>query len=133
MGVWNKILGYRDFRKLNDMQSSITWKMSLSENIDYSKGLIFFKSKRQQTWLITSNTKVYCVLDDIVSDMFEIKWAIGKKELWDGQNLKIEIIPNYKENTGLISFGNNHKNWLYSKNLFINEDELRDAIKNLII
>lgn len=137
MTFFSKILGYRDFAKLEDIKASIPLKFTISdnENLDKVGSLIFFKTKRQQTWLIASNQNLYCVLDDILSDKFEVRWKITKDELVDSLGeviLQIEIDSSFRENSGRIDFGHNHKNWLYSKNLFPSPDKLKKDIEALI-
>lgn len=137
MMFFSKILGYRDFAKLEDIKTRISSNLTNSDNetLENAGTLIFFKTKRQQTWLIATNQNLYCVLDDIVSDKSEVRWRISKDKLIDNLGkviLKIEIDSSFKENSGRIDFGYNHKNWLYSKNLFPSPEKLKNEIEALI-
>ena len=63
MALINKILGYRDFSKLEDIKNYIASNYSLEpgENILTAEGIIIFQTSRQKTWLIASEKKLFCV------------------------------------------------------------------------
>lgn len=137
MTFFGKILGYRDFAKLETIKMAISSKLQLTsgETLDKAGTLIFFKTQRQQTWLLVSNKNLYCILDDIQTDNAEIRWQMTKADLFDNSKnfkLKIKIISEYKEKSGLIDFGANHPNWLYSKDLYQSAEKLRTDIEELI-
>lgn len=137
MALINKILGYRDFSKLEDIKNYINSAYSLDseENINNAEGLILFQTSRQKTWLIASEKKLFCVLDDIENDSFEVRWQMDKFDLIKEQGLSLEINtnPNYSPSTGSVDLGNNHKEWLYSKKLYRSEAELKSSISKLIL
>lgn len=137
MALINKILGYRDFSKLEDIKNYIASNYSLEpgENILTAEGIIIFQTSRQKTWLIASEKKLFCVLDDIENDSFEVRWQMSKTDLFQGRNLNFEVKvnPNYSPTTGSVDLGNNHKEWLYSKKLYRSEAELKNSISDLIL
>lgn len=136
MPFLRRILGYRDFTKFDDIKNEIVSKYGEEpDKLDKNRALIFFKTKRQKTWLVATNNKLFCVLDDILTDKFEIRWHLDINEVIDeGGNLilDISIESNYKEKSGRIDFGPNHKNWLYSKQLYPSSENLKSDIKNLV-
>lgn len=139
MSFLSKILGYRDFSKKNEILEELRKykfeKFGDSENLDDTHHLIFFKTRRQQTWLVATNQNLYCVLDDISLNTFDIKWNISKQNLIDQDKviLTISVVSEYSENSGKINFGERHKGWLYSKSIFKEPKELKQAIHNLLM
>ncbi|MBL4898808.1 MAG: hypothetical protein JKX76_04055 [Colwellia sp.] len=134
MGFLSNILGFRDFSKREEIKRKIA-SLKIDEDVEAADSLIFFKTSKQQTWLIATNKNLYCVLDDIAKDTFEVRWSLLKRELI-GENgsiaLKILLNPAYKEKSGRIDFGYKHIGWLYSKHLFSSSSELKERIKILI-
>ena len=132
----NRILGYRDFHKRNEIIEFIKNKFNPTdkEKIESSEEIILFRTSRQQTWLIVSNTTVYCILDDKEKKSILFKWKMNKEELIDSVgNFNLNISTgDYKGNTGTINFGEQHKGWLYSKKLFQNENDLINNFKNKV-
>ena len=132
----NRILGYRDFHKRNEIIEFIKNKFNPTdkEKIESSEEIILFRTSRQQTWLIVSNTTVYCILDDKEKKSILFKWKMNKEELIDSVgNFNLNISTgDYKGNTGTINFGEQHKDWLYSKKLFQNEKDLINNFKNMV-
>ena len=83
--VFNRLLGYRAFCTKEDIIEFIINEQDVqqTEDIDNADDLVIFSTSRQTTWLIISNTTVYCVLDDI--EKAYIKKAL---ELTDGNKQK---------------------------------------------
>jgi hypothetical protein len=139
MSFISKILGYRDFSKKDDIIEELKKyrfeDFGGNESFDNVRYLIFFKTKRQQTWLFASSENLYCVLDDISLDTIEVKWNIGKYNMVfeDKFILKVNINHNHSEKSGKIDFGDHHKGWLYSKELFQNPIALQESIINLVM
>ena len=136
MTFLNNILGYRDFHKSMEIDKYISSQYEHVEQDAFSNvaTLIFFKSKRQQTWLCVSKNHLYCILDDITNDNLVVRWKMDRSEIIveNNVNLKINIDPAYRETTGLISFSEKHRNWLYSKKMFPYPNLLRESILALI-
>ncbi|PIF69449.1 hypothetical protein [Flavobacterium sp. 2] len=139
MNFISKILGYRDFSKKNEIIEELK-KYNFSdfgdkEKLDNVNQLIFFQTRRQQTWLFASNENLYCVLDDITLNSFEIKWNIIKSKLIHNEEvvLKLIIDDSFSEKSGKIDFGKQHKGWLYSKSIFKKPLELEESIHNLLL
>ena len=140
MALFKNILGFRDFSKIEEIKDYIKLNFPLnlsyenSEDLDNSLELLLFETTRQKTWLLCSNFRFFCILDDIAKDTFLIRWQLAKQEIIRNESLilPININPEYKKNAGLIDFGPSHKNWLYSKSLFPNANELKNGIIDLI-
>ena len=90
--------------------------------------LKIFSTSLQQTWLVATPKRIYCVLDDIEKkeSVEIIKWHMTKLEFIAKFNtIKVR---NKSDRTGIIDFTDKHQAWLYSKNLFENyEDGIRGA------
>ena len=128
MSFFRKILGYRDFECINSIKEFLIKKALISgarESLDY---LLLFKTSKQRTWILADATSVFCFLDDTSKDSFELRWKEHKENLKDN----ISINWDYKPGTGTIDFGQNHKRWLCTKNLFQNKEHLSNEIEKLI-
>ena len=137
MAILNNILGYRDFSPIEVIKDFISRNLPSepSENIGSAKELLLFETTRQKTWLLVSNLRLFCILDDIAKDTFEVRWVMKKSEIIEAGKiiLPIAVHPEYKENTGLIDFGEKQKDWLFSKSLFSTAAKLKSAIEDLIV
>ncbi len=136
MSFFNKLLGFRDFLKQEQIKEFISSKFFLyqDESIINAEVLLFFETTRQKTWLIATDRRLFCVLDDIDKESCEVRWFLTKDQLiYENKvNLDIKINPNYKESIGLVDFGKNHAGWLYSKKIFPSKDRLNKIIIDLI-
>jgi hypothetical protein len=137
------MLGYRRFSEEKELRSAVLEKEG-TEHFEQAEngveGLLFFESKLQRTWLFATQENIFCVLDDVRKQQYEIRWTITKNYLQReffliSTNLQdefLQINPNYKEKSGQINFGKDHKKWLYSKRLYPNPDILKQDIYELI-
>lgn len=129
-------LGYREFYSESQIRDCITSsKNFISEKEDYNnaKLLLIFETLKQKTWLVTTEIRLYCVLDDIRKPSPNINWSLGKDKLISDNNIVLDIKSKDKnKTTGLVDLGSNHKNWLYSKRLFENYD-IENSVKQLLI
>ena len=135
MGFWEKVLGFRDFIKQEEIKEEIKKSkyFSLQEDLEKVKSLIFFETKTQKTWLLASDKRLYCILDDISKETTKINWSELKENIYRDNNLLIDLtFHEYKERTGKVNFGKNHKGWLYTKRLFKNETDFRERFENLV-
>lgn len=100
--------------------------------------LMFFQTQVQQTWLIRTEKRLYCILDDLRKPTAHVNWSTSINDLvaTDGKKLRIDITVRERDNgskqTGLLDIGPNHKNWLYSKKLFTSEPPER-IVSRLIL
>ncbi len=97
-----------------------------------SQIFLFFKTSKQRTYLVATEVRLYCILDDSRTSEPHINWSMGKKELVENGALKISISARNKGKTsGFVDIGEKHKDWLYSKDLFRSkaiEEEMKSFI-----
>ncbi len=127
-----KLLGRRDFYSMNDIINFVRNSKNYSDdNLKKAEALKIFLTSKQKIWLISTNKRMYCILDDNRKDEPKVKWSIPKSVMLSGNETSIEIKSrDYSENSGLLSIGEN-KGWLYSKKLFKGSD-IKKEIENLI-
>ncbi len=89
--------------------------------------LLIFQTKKQQTWLISTNRQLFCILDDEDTRRSRklIQWRISLDEA------EPIIVRFYKPDVGLINIGK-HENWLYSVRLHPIPNQLETEIHSLI-
>lgn len=93
---------------------------------------IIFRTAIQHTWLVATNVRLYNILDDIRKETPNINWSIPKSQLM-GSSATVKIgIRTSKMASGLVDFGDRHRNWLYSKDLFEEKSPI-ESINELII
>ncbi|WPC75858.1 hypothetical protein [Vibrio porteresiae] len=122
------------FRNKNQIYKEIcNFKNDYSNTNEEFKLLNIFSTSKQRTYLASKGDFVYCVLDDARKSSAKVVWAMPKKLFIEKNGkLKIRLNPRDKtENTGVIDFGSQHKNWLYSKHLF-RKSSLEENIKKII-
>jgi hypothetical protein len=129
MKLFRSILGYRDFNKLNSIKDFLVSRnLVTSREVDSLKHIMLFNTSKQRTWLLADNEFVYCFLDDTTKDSFEFRWKETKSNLKG----KIIVNPNVKPKVGIVDFGQNHKRWYYSKDLYSSESEVLRGINELL-
>jgi len=107
------------------------------EKLDQAIALKIFKTTIQQTWLVSTNERLYNILDDNRKDSLNINWSIPKIDIITNNKVSIDITTrDYKERSGLVHIGPKHKNWLYTKELFKDSDikkEIHDLITRAML
>lgn len=98
---------------------------------DAARALLVFRTSKQQTWLVATSKRLYCVLDDLPKDRANVNWSLGRNVLFDEQNkfsAHIDVRPR-TERTGLLDIGPK-RNWLLTKGLFAEApaDSIREFI-----
>ena len=114
------------FRTVEEIKESI--RQSKNYRLDRSDPagalpLLIYQTRLQQTWLIKTLIRLYCVLDDLRKPEPHVNWSMAMSEVLDGAgNIKMGIAARppaaSSETAGQIDFGPNHKNWLFSTKLF---------------
>ena len=136
MKLSNRILGYRRFRSEEDIRNLIkrSKNYNSSEELpEHAKSLLFFQISKQQTWLVSTSIRLYCILDDIRKPAPKLQWSVAKKTLMSDSNNIFTISTRPKtEKTGLVDIGPQHKNWLYTKSFF-HSISIEKQIRNLLI
>lgn len=88
---------------------------------------LLFKTKRQRTWLVTTDRRLFCILDDENTQASGrlIQWRILLEEA-----NPISAIP-HKPTVGLINIGE-RRNWLYSRRLHPSTKGLENEVATMI-
>ena len=105
---------------------------SNAEAPERSNALLIFNISSQHTWLVATEKRLYCILDDIRKPKPHINWSMKREDII--QNNRIAICLRVKDknrNTGLIDIGEKHKGWLFSKKLFLSQP-IETMIKKIL-
>lgn len=120
----------RRFLEANEIAQSITMSKNFSlDGTDPNEAfaLLFFQTRKQQTWLVRTGKRLYCILDDIRKPAPHINWSMAMDDVVNtaDNTLKVEIgvreRSNVSRSSGLLDIGSSHRDWLYSKKLFASE------------
>ncbi len=113
----------------------------LAEGESIVSELLIFKTRTQQTWLVFSNQRIFCLLMNIdpVSidgmpakpEMKQMRRAVVKLQWKEPVDLNIKIKAYTVEGSHRVDIGS-HKRWLYSKKLFPSGAILESAILSKI-
>lgn len=133
------LLGRGEFKSPSEVIHSIRESPDFdpqNENLANAEALLIFQTSKQQTWLVATRARLYCVLDDLRRSFRPVRWSLGGKELMTDGNLTAKISArDSNERIGLLNIGD-RRNWLYSKKLFTSksiEDEVKDLIRRQIV
>jgi hypothetical protein len=91
-----------------------------------------FQTSRQTTWLFVADAGLRCQLDDKTKAGESPQWTLSPeqcKRILDERRYGVN--PTYKMRTGLFRIGT-HRNWLYSKKLFSDPQDLEMTIEELL-
>ncbi|VVB85172.1 Pentapeptide repeats (8 copies) [uncultured archaeon] len=132
--IFKDFLGRRDYLSKDEIIEFV----KNSKNYDSSREklaetavLLIFQTTKQQTWLVSTNEKLYCILDDNRENKPYIDWSIPKRVLIEGKSLSKEIkIREHSDDIGIVDIGPK-KDWFYSKKLFKNSD-IKTSIIHLV-
>ncbi len=118
-----------DFRSESEIKNLVKKSKNYkNEDVANSKILNFFNTSKQRSYLVTTDEMVYCIVDDSRKNEAKINWSMGK-ELFASQSITLK---DKTVRTGLVNFGEKHKNWLYTKSIFNNEDNMKNSISKLL-
>lgn len=135
MDVRKFFLGEAEFEPANEISRKIRESKNFdpkSENPEQTQSLLIFQTSKQQTWLVASRARLYCILDDVNRSFTRVQWSMEKNELVSGRRVTVTISVNDKSpTTGTVDIGD-HKAWLYSKKLFPQQD-MESRIRQLIL
>jgi hypothetical protein len=135
MSVASFLLGRRPFAE----RSEIIEFVKNSENYDPEKddlskadALLIFQTSKQQTWLVSSSERLYCILDDLRKDKPHINWSMPKATIISAGKINLQIKTRDETvNSGLVDIGPTHTNWYFSKRLF-SKVPIKKSIYDLI-
>lgn len=90
-----------------------------TEDLTRAEALLIFITSKQQTWLVSTSERLYCILDDIRKDEPHINWSISRSRIFQDNVPTISLEARDKtELTGFLDIGDTHRGWLYTKRLF---------------
>lgn len=133
MEIRKFLLGRGDFKSPREIIDVVKgYAGDGSEGFDDAEALLIFQTSTQQTWLVVTNTTLYCVLDDLNKSSTKVQWSSPATELKRaGQKLSDISVRDKNDRVGLLQIGK-HKNWLYSKKLFAGENVV-DRVSNILV
>jgi hypothetical protein len=101
------------------------------EDTAHAEALLIFQTSKQQTWLVATQARLYCVLDDLCKSFTRVQWSIPIEKLVANGEVTIPITTSDKTwKTGRLNIGE-RRNWLFSKKLFTSEP-IESRVRNLI-
>ncbi|MBL4762056.1 MAG: hypothetical protein JKY93_05075 [Gammaproteobacteria bacterium] len=104
-----------------------------NENLQSTDLLIFFSTSKQRTYLVATKKRLYCILDDSRKDSPHLNWSMSINNVVDSDGLLFSITAKDKSKaTGLVDISNKHKNWLFSKDLFVSKN-IEESMKAFIV
>jgi hypothetical protein len=140
MGFVPFVLGQRDFYSEQQIKESIRDSKNFDptkENPSDADALLIFETSKQQTWIVSTSERLYCILDDIREEKPHINWSMQRDRVLSQDQLLLEIeTKEHTNTTGLVDIGTDHKNWLYSKKLFASksvDENIRELIKKQML
>ena len=100
---------------------------SLAENESVEKALLIYSTELQQTWLVSTRNRVFCLLNEKETrkDRQFISWNASK------DSLKPISTHKYKKYTGLLDL-KNHAGWLYTYRLFPQPEDILRKVHELL-
>ena len=122
------------FRPEKEIKDWITRSKNYEKEDPNSAHLLeFFSTSKQRTYLVSTPKRMYCILDDSRKDNPHINWSIARNELEKDDKIIMTISTSEKtENTGLVDIGPRHKNWLFTRSLFL-QTSIANSIQQLIL
>ncbi|MCH8905525.1 MAG: hypothetical protein IH840_00420 [Candidatus Heimdallarchaeota archaeon] len=102
------------------------------EDSNSAETILLFSTSKQKTWLIVTNRRMYCILDDIRKNKPLIAWSKPKSALTKDNEVYLDITAQDKtDEVGIVNIGPKMKNWYYTKSLF-DKTKLSASIKGTI-
>lgn len=85
--------------------------------------LLLYQTRIQQTWLVKTTKRLYCLLDYVRKPEPNVNWSMPMSEVADPNGelkLAVKAHPpsDADQTSGTVDFGPNHRDWLYSTKLF---------------
>lgn len=137
MKLVKSLLGYRNFWGEDEIKKLITKSKnfdSANESPSSALSLLIFQTSKQQTWIVSSSKRLYCILDDIRKPRPKIQWSSKKQSLSPDGNYESVIVTHPKsEKSGLVDIGTKRRNWLFTKRFFTSssiEEQIANLLKN---
>jgi hypothetical protein len=92
------------------------------ESPERSNALLIFSTPYQHTWLVVTEKRLYCILDDLRKQEPHINWSMKSDDIIRDGKIVLPInVRNKSKDTGLVDFGRKHEDWLFSRKLFLSQ------------
>ena len=132
MGTWRSfLLGHGDFRSPDEITSAIRQSKNFNtflEDPESAEPLLIFQTSQQQTWLVASTARLYCILDDLRADQPRVQWSVGFDKFASNELLEGDISTRAKtDKTGILLLAGHQA--LFSKKLFTSESIEKQVIR----
>ena len=76
------------------------------EDAAEAEALLIFQTSKQQTWLVATRARLYCVLDDLGKSFTRVQWTMPAEELVSDGEVTVGISTRDKtERTGRLDIG----------------------------
>jgi hypothetical protein len=130
------LIGHRELKSAKDIREAIKLSKYFNGDLeapDQAGTMLIFDTSKQHTWLVCTRERLYCILDDVRSEVPNVNWSMGRQDVLEGSTvtLSIEIRAN-SDSAGFINFGQRHQNYYYSYKLFVDK-AVREEIRKLIL
>src|SRR4051812_44087916 len=109
MNLKTFFLGGGEFKSPREIARLVSKHPDFNPRVEDPKDaelLLIFQTSKQQTWLVATKARLYCVLDDVGRGTTRIRWSQPAERLV--RNRKV-IVPlstkDWKERTGLLDIG----------------------------
>lgn len=122
-----------EFRSDLEIRESIqTSRNYHGEDPSRANLLMIFSTSKQRTYLVATELRMYCVLDDNRKEAPHVNWSLPRDQVAadDAPILQVET-RSKTDKTGLVDLGPKHKQWLYSKGLF-GEESIEEKVAGLV-
>ena len=136
MSLSEFLLGPGEFKSADQVVGIVekTSAQLIGEKFSQAKALPIFKTSKQQTWLVATNKRLICVLEDIPRSFTRVQWAMTLDTIMSpiGEFLIPIRTRQGSDGTNRLDVGS-RQGWLYSKRLFEGktiEDSIRDLLRD---
>ena len=93
-----------------------------NESLERSNALLFFNTPNQHTWLVATEQRLYCIIDDLRKSRLHINWSIKKDDIVSGNKIVLPLNVREKtKKTGMVDIGKKHRGWLFTQKLFLSQ------------
>lgn len=129
------LLGRRPFAEKSEIIECVRNSKNYEddkEDINKADAILIFKTSKQQTWIVSTSERMYCILDDLRNETPHINWSMRKDSIANNDDITLPIKTRDKSNTsGLVDIGTKHTDWYFSKQLF-SATPIEESIRSLI-
>jgi hypothetical protein len=123
----DKYIDPRGFYTRSGLKHLIIESDFVQENEIVANMLLLFETRKQHTWIISTNRQLLCILDfeETRSSGHLIQW---KMSLTEAEPIRARTS---KQGNPVVDIGI-RKSWLYSHHLYPSDEAVENAIKRLI-